>query len=270
MDLLVFRSRIDPLLAAFVVVPIGGVIGLVVQRVIVRGQSPSAVTVGALVLSIGLVAWIFATTSYRFTERELVVQSGPLRVRVAFDTIRRITRTRSVLLVRRDRAEDLIHSSRFARRALRRSRIIIRRIDWKRPLSREKIVMPCIMREMRRIVCAFASVVALNSCDLAPVDCSPTPPIGIAVVVRDSLNGLLLTGGASGVLQAGAKQELMRRGTRGDGGDTVLIGGYAGPYTVRVEHPGYRTWVRSELRARLTSGVCAGIETTVVTARMIN
>jgi Bacterial PH domain len=97
MDPLVFRSRIDPLLAAFVVVPIGGVIGLVVQRVIVRGQSPSAVTVGALVLSIGLVAWIFATTSYRFTERELVVQSGPLRVRVPFDTIRRVTRTRSFL-----------------------------------------------------------------------------------------------------------------------------------------------------------------------------
>jgi hypothetical protein len=124
-------------------------------------------------------------------------------------------------------------------------------------------------RNARRILSAIVSLFALARCDLAPVDCSPTPPIGIAVVVRDSLDGLLLTGGASGVLLASTNREPMRRGTRGDGGDTVLIGGYGGPYTLRVDQPGYSTWVGTGLRARLTRGTCAGIETTVVTARMV-
>lgn len=97
MEPLEFRSRIDPLLAGLVFAPILGVIGLVVQRALVRGQSPSTVTVATLALSIGVIGWIFATTSYRFAERELVVTSGPLRVRVPFDKILRVTRTRSVL-----------------------------------------------------------------------------------------------------------------------------------------------------------------------------
>ncbi len=97
MNPLEFRSRIDPLLAGLVVAPILGVIGLVVQRALVHGQSPSTVTVATLALSIGVIGWIFATTSYRFAEHELVVTSGPLRVRVPFDKILRVTRTRSVL-----------------------------------------------------------------------------------------------------------------------------------------------------------------------------
>ena len=97
MDPMEFRSRIDPILAGFVFVPILGVMGLVVQRALMRGQSPGIVTVATLALSIGVIAWIFATTSYRFAERELVVKSGPLRVRVPFDKILRVTRTRSVL-----------------------------------------------------------------------------------------------------------------------------------------------------------------------------
>jgi hypothetical protein len=97
MDPLEFRSRIDPLVAGLVVAPIVGVIGLIVQRAIVRGQLPSVVTVASLVFSIGLLAWMFATTKYRFVERDLVVRAGPLRVTVPIDTIRRVTRTRSVL-----------------------------------------------------------------------------------------------------------------------------------------------------------------------------
>jgi uncharacterized membrane protein YdbT with pleckstrin-like domain len=97
MDSLVFRSRIDPLLAGLVFAPILLVLGLMVQRLVVRGQWPGTVTLATLVLSIGIVGWIFATTSYRFAESELVVQSGPLRVRVPFAQVRRVTRTRSVL-----------------------------------------------------------------------------------------------------------------------------------------------------------------------------
>ena len=97
MDQLEFRSRIDPLLASLVFLPTLGVVGLVVYRALVRGQSPSAVTIATLALSIGVVGWIFTTTSYHFAARELVVKSGPLRVRVPFDAILRVTRTRSVL-----------------------------------------------------------------------------------------------------------------------------------------------------------------------------
>ena len=97
MDSLEFRSRIDPLLASMVLLPMLGVIGLVVHRVFVRGQSLSVVTIATLALSIAVVGWIFATTSYHFAARELVVKSGPLRVRVPFDTILRVTRTRNVL-----------------------------------------------------------------------------------------------------------------------------------------------------------------------------
>ena len=97
MDSLEFRSRIDPLLAGLVFLPIFGVVGLIVYRALVRGQSPGGVTIATLALSIGVIGWIFATTSYRFAERELVVKSGPLRVRVPFDTILRVTRTRSLL-----------------------------------------------------------------------------------------------------------------------------------------------------------------------------
>lgn len=125
------------------------------------------------------------------------------------------------------------------------------------------------MRIVRHAFRALTGVAALAGCDLAPVDCSPLPAIGIAVVVRDSVDGRLLTEGASGVLLAGTFREPMRRGTRGDGGDSVLIGGTGGPYTLRVDHPGYSTWVGRELRGRLTGGICGGIETTIVTARMM-
>jgi hypothetical protein len=97
MDPQVFRSRIDPLLAALVFVPVLVVCGVVLQRAMARGQPPSGVTLATLVLSIGLVVWIFTTTSYRFVDRDLLVQSGPLRVRIPVAQIRRVTRTRSVL-----------------------------------------------------------------------------------------------------------------------------------------------------------------------------
>ena len=97
MDPQVFRSRIDPLLAALVFVPVLVACGVVLQRSVARGQPPSGVTLATLVLSVGLVAWIFTTTTYRFVEGVLLVQSGPMRVRVPVAQIRRVTRTRSVL-----------------------------------------------------------------------------------------------------------------------------------------------------------------------------
>jgi hypothetical protein len=96
-DAVTFRSRIDLGLAALIFGPLIAACGLVLQRAVARGQIPSMITVGTLAASIGLVAWIFATTAYRLTERELLVTSGPLRVRVPLAEIRRVTRTHSLL-----------------------------------------------------------------------------------------------------------------------------------------------------------------------------
>lgn len=94
---IVFRSRIDPLLACLVIAPMVLASVLVVQRAAARGQRPGAVAIATLTGSIALVAWIFATTAYRLSDRELLVTSGPLRVRVPLAQIQRITHTRSLL-----------------------------------------------------------------------------------------------------------------------------------------------------------------------------
>ncbi len=97
MDTVVFRSRIDPLIAGLVLVPLLLAVALVAQRAVARGQRPNAVVLATLLGSVALVVWIGAMTAYRLTERELLVASGPLRVRVPLAQIQRITRTRSVL-----------------------------------------------------------------------------------------------------------------------------------------------------------------------------
>jgi hypothetical protein len=97
MDTIVFRSRIDLLLAGLVLVPLLLAVALAAQRAVARGQRPNAVVLATLLGSVALVVWIGATTAYRLTDRELLVSSGPLRVRVPLAQIQRITRTRSVL-----------------------------------------------------------------------------------------------------------------------------------------------------------------------------
>jgi len=97
MDAIVRRSRLDPLIAGLVIVPMVVGSGLVVQRAAARGQRPGAVAIATLAGSIGLVAWIFLTTSYRLSDRDLHITSGPFRIRVPLAQIQRITPTRSVL-----------------------------------------------------------------------------------------------------------------------------------------------------------------------------
>jgi len=97
MNSLVFRSRIDPLLAAFVFVPLVITTALQVQRAFARGVMPSLISIGVTGSMFALVAWIFAGTSYRVSDTTLAVRSGPIRVTVPLAAIRRVTRTRSVL-----------------------------------------------------------------------------------------------------------------------------------------------------------------------------
>ncbi len=91
-----FRSRIDPLLALLVFVPLLGVCGLVLQRVTTRPETAGIFTLIIIALSVVLMVWMFVSTTYRFKDSELVVKCGPFRRRVPVASIRRVTRTRTL------------------------------------------------------------------------------------------------------------------------------------------------------------------------------
>ena len=97
MDTLVFRSRVDPLLASITFGPLATAGAVVVRQALVAHRVPSPVVLVTLGLSLGLLAWIFLDTAYRITSTELLVRSGPLRITVPLSEIRRVRRTRSVL-----------------------------------------------------------------------------------------------------------------------------------------------------------------------------
>ncbi|MES3033811.1 MAG: PH domain-containing protein [Gemmatimonadota bacterium] len=97
MDALVFRSRIDPWLAALTFGPVVIVGALGIRRAIVAQRAPSLALAATLGIAIALLAWIFLDTSYRVTSSDLLVRSGPLRITVPLRDIRGVRRTRSVL-----------------------------------------------------------------------------------------------------------------------------------------------------------------------------
>lgn len=97
MDALVFRSRIDPLLAAVIVLPIVGLLGVVVYRSAARGAAPDPILLATFAISLGGIAWMVLTTSYRFADKELDVRSGPQHIRVPLAQIHRVTRSRSLM-----------------------------------------------------------------------------------------------------------------------------------------------------------------------------
>lgn len=94
---LTFRSRIDWWLAALIF----GVLGLAAWRVgaeVWRKPTPDnwvAAGVTALVLTFAI--WTFATTAYDVDTETLVVRSGPIHGRVPIASIRRISRSSTLL-----------------------------------------------------------------------------------------------------------------------------------------------------------------------------
>lgn len=94
---LTFRSRIDWWLAVLIF----GVLGLAAWRVgaaVWRTPTPEhwvAASVTALVLAITI--WFFATTAYDVEAETLVVRYGPIRERVPIASIRRISRSSTLL-----------------------------------------------------------------------------------------------------------------------------------------------------------------------------
>ncbi len=97
MSTLTFRSRVDPLLAALIFVPMALGFAMLIARAFSNNKSLGIVAPIVFGFAIGLVVWIYADTSYRITDTDLLVRSGPLRVSVPLAQIRRVTRTRSVL-----------------------------------------------------------------------------------------------------------------------------------------------------------------------------
>lgn len=97
MEPLVFRSRIDPWLAAVTFGPVVLAGGMVVRRAIVTQRAPGVVLIAMFGVALGLLLWVFLATTYRITSRDLLVRSGPLRITVPLSEIGRVRRTRSVL-----------------------------------------------------------------------------------------------------------------------------------------------------------------------------
>lgn len=109
--------------------------------------------------------------------------------------------------------------------------------------------------------------VTLNACVEQPVVCAPLYPAAVAVVVRDSISGTLLTDSAQGFVVHGELIDPMVQGPALQFGDSVLIGGsQAGIVEVHVVRIGYQPWTRGGVAASLSGDPCPVFATQVLTA----
>ncbi len=109
-----------------------------------------------------------------------------------------------------------------------------------------------------------------QGCTETTVACAaPAIPSAVAVVVRDSLTGALLTDSAYGAVTGKGRTDSLMHGPLLDLSDSVLVGGtIVGRVTVEIRRPGYQPWVDSTVKTRLSSGQCPDFITRVLTARM--
>jgi hypothetical protein len=116
------------------------------------------------------------------------------------------------------------------------------------------------------------SLMPLLACGENEVLCAPLPNWAVAVEVRDSVTGLLLSSQARGaVFLAGVLDDSLRPDLLFHlSPDTLLIGGITeGRVEVRVQHAGYLPWVARDVQTRLDhSGDCADWVTQELVARL--
>jgi len=85
-----FRSRVDAWLVIVIFAPLLAVIWKFGARLLVAPELSMSLA-GALCLAVvGMIAWMFASTSYTVTESELVIRCGPMRSVVPLASIRRV------------------------------------------------------------------------------------------------------------------------------------------------------------------------------------
>ena len=97
----VFRSRVDPWLAAVIVgaavVSAGAVVAVVLDESAERSPSLFASLAVLVLIGVILPVWVLQSTRYALDGRYLHVRSGPFRWRVPLDEIRAVTPTRNPL-----------------------------------------------------------------------------------------------------------------------------------------------------------------------------
>ncbi len=98
---------------------------------------------------------------------------------------------------------------------------------------------------------------------------APSIPSAVAVVVRDSVTGALLTDSAYGAVTGKGQTDSLYHGGPFSFGDSVLVGGtVVGTVTVEARGSGYQPSVDSTVKTRLSGGDCPDFVTKHLTARM--
>ena len=96
-DTLTFRSRIDWWLPALIF----GLLGVAAVQIGAElWGNPSLenwVVAGIVYAALAATIWVFTSTAYEVGPTDLVVRSGPIRVRVPIASIRRISSSRTIL-----------------------------------------------------------------------------------------------------------------------------------------------------------------------------
>ncbi|MEP6778805.1 MAG: PH domain-containing protein [Gemmatimonadaceae bacterium] len=91
-----FRSKVDVLISIVILTAIGVSATSVAKLLTTSHQNWLGAALLAIV-SVGLPAWLFLSTSYVLTDYELRVKSGPFNWCVPLNTISAVTKTRSSL-----------------------------------------------------------------------------------------------------------------------------------------------------------------------------
>ena len=117
-----------------------------------------------------------------------------------------------------------------------------------------------------RLVGSLGLVLALAACVkgvAAPVAyCTAPQSIAIEVSALDSISQVSVADSARGVVQSGSYLDSMRLAYG------VLLGGNKlGTYQVTIDRPGYREWIRADVRVT-QQGPCGNVIPVQLTARL--
>lgn len=116
-------------------------------------------------------------------------------------------------------------------------------------------------------------VMGLSGCDSGSVQraCLAVAEAALEVEVIDSTSGRYIAANADGILTDQSYRDSLRHGTITQREPTLivktLVGGFerAGTYDVRIEHPDYQVWTRSDVE--VPAGEC-GPETQYLEAEL--
>lgn len=122
---------------------------------------------------------------------------------------------------------------------------------------------------MRRTIVLLPLASLLPACEIfAPGDCPLSAEPAIEVYITDATTGAPRAADASGFVRDGAFTDSLSASTFN--GDDVMTSRRAaderpGLYDITIQHPGYHTWTREDVRVR--DGEC-NVQTREIAARL--